>query len=426
MKAIIAFLLLAGPLSAYELHEWGTFTTVSGSDGVLLSGLEREEAPLPFFTHSHFGMENGNIALRDGIPNKGMLRPLSNVTVKMETPVIYFHSDEAFDATVKVGFNGGTISQWYPERSGGEVMPQPPRPTEELTAAQHAERWRVDFAKSWKGSIEWKARVLSPEESKQTILFKPGETLEWVRPRVPEANVVQTPDGEKEGFLFYRGVGNFDPGLRTTVSTDDTLHLENRTGGAIPFAFIFEKTPGFTRWKTLKSGLGKGEAASFAADSFTTRNVDPQKLDWARMLGAGGFHEEVYRDMVAGLVSTGLLESESRAMVETWWKSYFGADGLRVFWVVPEAKTAAILPLEVTPAPEKQVRVIVGRSEVLRPAKEQELLTQSRSTEQGQQTMWQGVVIRDRFGSAYERRIKVLEAAAKTAPVPAETTAVGK
>ena len=43
MKTITALLLLAAPVSAYTLHEWGTFTTVSGSDGVLLEGLERED-----------------------------------------------------------------------------------------------------------------------------------------------------------------------------------------------------------------------------------------------------------------------------------------------------------------------------------------------------------------------------------------------
>jgi hypothetical protein len=43
----------------YQLHEWGTFTTVSGSDGVLLEGLQREEEQLPPFVHSHFGLENG-------------------------------------------------------------------------------------------------------------------------------------------------------------------------------------------------------------------------------------------------------------------------------------------------------------------------------------------------------------------------------
>lgn len=95
----------------YQLHEWGTFTTVSGSDGVLLPGLEREEETLPAFSHAHIGLENGQhpdpgeisrIYQQHGTLgivapySKGLgKRPLAGVTVKMETPVIYFHSTES-------------------------------------------------------------------------------------------------------------------------------------------------------------------------------------------------------------------------------------------------------------------------------------------------------------------------------------------
>ena len=101
MKMITAMMLLsATAASAYTLHEWGTFTTVAGSDGVLLAGLEREEAALPLFSYSHLGLENGNIqrghddmARRHGadpifVRMKGLSRPVRGVTVKMETPVI--------------------------------------------------------------------------------------------------------------------------------------------------------------------------------------------------------------------------------------------------------------------------------------------------------------------------------------------------
>jgi hypothetical protein len=411
MKTITVLLLMAAQASAYTLHEWGTFTTVSGSDGALLTGLEREESPLPHFAHSHRGLENGNLSMENGF-GKGMNRPVAGVTVKMETPVIYFHSDTAFDATVTVGFEGGTISQWYPQRSGGEILPVPPPAEEELTPAQRQERMRIDFSKGWKGSIEWQARVLSPAESREAILFKPGETQHWTQPRVPEANVVQVANGEREGFLFYRGIGNFDPGLKITVDSDDTLKLSNQTGSAIPFALVYEKQRGsYTRWKTLKSGVDAGQSAAVKVGDFSVRNSDPNRPDAAELLGHGEFNEAVYRDMVAGLKATGLLESEARAMVETWWSSYFGADGLRVFWVVPEAKTAAILPLEVTPAPDKTVRVIVGRSEVLRPVKEQEYLAMSRSTDEHQKLNWQVTVDRDRFGLAYKKRVEALAGA---------------
>ena len=56
---IAALTLLIHAASAYQLHEWGTFTTVAGSDGTLLTGLQRKKVELPAFVHSHFRLENG-------------------------------------------------------------------------------------------------------------------------------------------------------------------------------------------------------------------------------------------------------------------------------------------------------------------------------------------------------------------------------
>lgn len=413
MKTITALLLLAGPVSAYTLHEWGTFTTVAGSDGVLLEGLDREEAPLPRFTYSHFGLENGNLPRINGRPTKGMVRrPLAGVTVKMETPVIYFHSDKGFDVNVKVGFQGGTISQWYPDRSAGELMPSLAPLPDNPTPEDHAKRV-LDFSKPYKGSIEWQARVLSPEESRNAILFRPGQTLHWVQPRVPEANAVRTAKGETEGFLFYRGIGNFDPGLLTTVSGDETLHLENRSGGAIPFAFVFEREGLTTRWSRLKGSLAEGAKVEVPKAAMTSTELTTKMIEEG--IWEPPFPEPVYREMVEGLTATGLLKSEATAMVETWWESYFETEGLRVFWVLPESKTAAILPLEVSPAPEKQVRVLVGRSEVLRPVKEQGWLTMSQSSDPNHAASWNYTVQNDRFGRAYQHRIEALSATAAAA-----------
>lgn len=413
MKTLTALLMMAGPLSAYTLHEWGTFTTVAGSDGVLLEGLDREEAPLPRFTYSHYGLENGNMPRLNGRPVKGMMRrPLAGVTVKMETPVIYFHSDQAFDVNVKVGFTGGTISQWYPDRSGGETLPPLPRLPANPTPEDHAKRV-LDFSKPYKGSIEWQARVLSPEESRDAILFRPGETLHWMRPRVPEANAVRTAKGETEGFLFYRGIGNFDPGLRTTVSGDETLHLENRSGGAIPFAFVFERDGLTTRWSRVKGGLANGAKAEVPKAAMAATELTPEMIEAG--IREQPFPEPVYREMVEGLTATGLLKSEATAMVETWWESYFETEGLRVFWVLPESRTVAILPLEVSPAPKKQVRVLVGRSEVIRPGKERDWLALSRSKDSRHLATWDHTVKNDRFGKAYQHRVEALNATVCTA-----------
>lgn len=61
-------------------------------------------------------------------------------------------------------------------------------------------------------------------------------------------------------------------------------------------------------------------------------------------------------------------------MIKTWWKSYFRKPGLRVFWIVPQTDLERILPLKADPAPANQVRVLVGRADIMRPKFEQQMI----------------------------------------------------
>jgi hypothetical protein len=176
MKALVALLLatvvatfsLAASLHAQQtstnspsatpspltVHEWGTFTTLSGSDGVLLPGLYKEEASLPYFVHCSPGFSYG------GYIHKGLYLECSDVTLKMETPVIYFYSDVARPVTVRVDWPGGTISQWYPERSDGEA------PSSNLGY--------LDFSTPYNGWIQWNVN-LEPKLNPDTI--RAGQTV---------------------------------------------------------------------------------------------------------------------------------------------------------------------------------------------------------------------------------------------------------
>ncbi len=403
----------AGPI--YQLHEWGTFTTVAGSDGVLLSGLEREEEVLPAFVHAHHGLQNGgrpdpaelSRILQQhgtfGIPStfKGLgRRPLAGVTVKMETPVIYFHSEETtpIRAKVKVGFEGGTISQWYPQRSGGETLPEPPPSSDPKNKPTPLSAWLLDFNKLYRGAIEWEIDVLSPAETRKQVLFKPNDNLGWLRARQPVTNAVRTAGGETEGYLFYRGLGHFDPGLKTRVSADETLHLENHSGGRIPYLVAFELTAGKLRWTEMAGGLPAGGSTTIAESALKSEPA--------------GFCEPLYRAMATGLANCGLTDAEARSMVETWWHSYFEAPGLRVFWVLPREATERILPLEVSPPPTETVRVLVGRSEVLRPRQENQWLAASRKTG-NEAAPWNALIQNDRFGLAIRERVQALESVAQ-------------
>ncbi len=371
--AFTSFTALAADAPDFTLHEWGTFTSVSGSDGVLLPGLQQEEEPLPNFVHSHEGMGPHFV--------KGWIRPLHNVTIKMETPVIYFYTDQPFEAHVHVGFNGGSISQWFPQRSGGETPPP-------YTNFAMPDGVGIDFAKKYNGSIEWDVQVQPPSADDNASVFKPGATPTWLYPRQTDSALVRTKGGEAEKFIFYRGLGNFSLPVKFTLPDDGTLHIQNDSEAAIPVMLIFnhqqyDDQVSFVLLDPLKAG--------------GTRTV---KL--AAPVTSTNWQHEVYATMRGALVQAGLFPKEADAMLETWWSSYFERPGLRVFWIVPENFTRAMLPLTVEPSPHEQTRVLVGRSELLTPAFERDLPKQFAQGEQNPLRY-------DRFFSAYEARVNALK-----------------
>ncbi|MDX6303138.1 MAG: hypothetical protein QOI77_107, partial [Blastocatellia bacterium] len=89
------------------VHEWGTFTSIAGKDGVTLEWRPLDGPPdLPKFVHT---IQEGDGGLRNA--PKADLRGV----VRMETPVIYFYSNSEMDVSVKVDFPKGKITEWYPQ-----------------------------------------------------------------------------------------------------------------------------------------------------------------------------------------------------------------------------------------------------------------------------------------------------------------------
>src|SRR6266849_7295489 len=81
------------------VHEWGTFSTFSGSDGKNLRFYPYDN-DLPDFVHGYEGR------LSKTGPQGG--------TISLETPVLYVYSERPVTASVQVEFPKGTITEWYP------------------------------------------------------------------------------------------------------------------------------------------------------------------------------------------------------------------------------------------------------------------------------------------------------------------------
>src|SRR3954451_9511856 len=111
--ALMHVRLFAGSGSQAKLtaHEWGTFTSVQGADGVQLEWNPLVTSELPKFVYDR-GRPTGNPALAryGSYAGKGALVALQ----RMETPVIYFYSARERKVDVSVQFPQGVVTEWFP------------------------------------------------------------------------------------------------------------------------------------------------------------------------------------------------------------------------------------------------------------------------------------------------------------------------
>lgn len=327
--------LAAEEAKKLKVHEWGTFTTLHGSDGGSLSGLYYEEERLPDFVYHLPGFSPDPYIFTNGY------KPCKNVTVKMETPVLYFYSSIEHQVNVHVDFPIGSISQWYPDRSDGEM-------------AQGVDT--IDFSLPRTGFIKWDATVLAPSTSK--ALTHPYVSKKWDDPRQTDANLV-TAYGDVEKYLFYRGVANFPLPVIVQFSKKDLL-VHNTSTYDIPFIYIYDH-------QTSSAGVkiwGTGPLAANQAKVFT----QPEQIIHYDQNG------EEYLKFRSALQTAGLTYKEAEAMLNTWSDGYFQTPGFKIFWIVPRSLTDQILPLTITPEPDSVNRVLVGKTEILTPEFEKQLL----------------------------------------------------
>lgn len=376
----------------YAVHEWGTFTTFQGARGGVLEGLHHEEEPLPAFVHTVTDAGGaripeaaepavrrpievrvlGETPARAATPARPAATPvatatpiatpvptpvapprpcgkgipcqavISRVTTKMETPVIYFHTDRPRSVRVHVDFENGLLSQFYPSaRLGG------------FRAGD-----AVDLSKIQRTSLDWQLDLVPADDSRTPPVREVPADDPWQFAREVKCASVIADGGEAERYLFYRGLGRLDLPIGVVAEGKGRVTVKNGALEAVPAAFLLEMTPDGGRFTEL-GALHASETrnAGFGEAPLASRERVISSL----------------RDRVqAALVAEGLYEDEAIAMVRTWSRTWFGSEGTRLLYLVPRPVTDEVLPLSIDPKPPELVRVLVGRLEFLTPEIERE------------------------------------------------------
>jgi hypothetical protein len=343
------------------VHEWGTFTCLQDEAGRSITGINSDDEALPHFVHRLAQFLQVPPVLPP-IYYKGIPRIHPEVTMRLETPVIYFYppaqARQPLQLDVRVRFHGGWLSEYYPAAR-----------VESPKMEDGRFRFSPLNAQS-EGSLAWDdLHVGATGEPPQTDYHV------WTAPRQVAAAGLTAASGESEKYLFYRGVAHREAPLQVVRSADgQTLVIRERFDPAlfersspvpaIKLWHVSIRPGGAAAWRPLGAptlSLRSGAALAKTPATFAEGEYSMQRLT------------ELREEMRHALLADGLFADEAEALLNTWELGYFRSPGDRLFFLLPRAWTDATLPLELS-LPADVVRTMVGRIELVTP-RHRELLT---------------------------------------------------
>jgi len=362
------------------IHEWGTFTCLQDEAGRPVAGVNSDDEPVPDFVHRISELIPRPTELAP-VYDKGVPRSHRQVRMRLETPIVYFYPPEglrqSLHARVQIGFQGGWLTEYYPTA---------------YVSAPGLLQGNFRFGgltPKTQGTLEWNDLTISP-------IDVPGGKLPdtkapvWLAPREVRAATVTTPGGEAEKYLFYRGVGNvaspitvtrtlendglivredvpWDLGLRGPLAIRAMWLVHVREDGSVAFRSLggarltgesgreLARTPvDFAAPLASTEKNAPAEPATKRRTETLIENYSPRNLAALRV------------QMRSELIADGLFDDEADAMLKTWELAYFKSPGLRLFYLLPQQWTDAVLPLHCSLLAEVS-RTMVGRIELVTP-----------------------------------------------------------
>ncbi|MBI3829347.1 MAG: hypothetical protein HY291_07510 [Planctomycetes bacterium] len=300
----------------YELHEWGVFP-VPRNDAWAMRDLKEEWAGFPAFFNRVWPERK--------LPYRGAV----------EKPVIFFHAEHQMAARLKIRFAEGRPLVWWPNADmpgwlGGDSV--------------HGELDRLEFGLQLNA---WPGRGPNEPPHEPPAV----DTGHWIETlREVKASLVLTPGSYSnkqnggglacDSFLYYDGI------MKAPATPKVT-----RDGGAV----LIDSALDYPMLDMLVIDRKDGHAS---VSAFVDR-VEPGARKTRLELTAADAKalEERATDLAKRTEGAGLNAAEAGSLVKVWHAGLFEADGLTLFYRIPQETYEKWLPLEAKPAPAKIVRV---------------------------------------------------------------------
>ena len=308
-----------GPHKGFVVHEWGVWRV---HNDVELANADARQVwdGLPKFVY-------GQMATRE------LPKHWQNVEI-VDKPVIFFHSPEAFEATLRVEFPKGTPGVWWPGTTNPAVYERTTVGDRHASQQFRALEWHLHVKNQLYGKRKPPAYNDVPEGH-------------WVRTlRGVEADDVYAAVGErnfgleKEHFVYYEGLLPRSKWASIRVEKDQVAVTNTAKHALFDVTVIDRRSPDRPRLARLSQ-----------LDAGASKELDLNDLGGAKWPEGGA------KTLVAQLKEAGLFEDEAASLVTLWTRDLFESAGVTVFYRLPQEEYDRQLPLTLTPRPEKLVRV---------------------------------------------------------------------
>lgn len=370
-------LLLPSSIHALDVHEWGTFTVLSSSQGSAVDWYQpfSDINQLPPFTYNPMAMK----------------QRITTARVRMETPVIYFYPEEEMTVSARVAFRNGTITERFPAPTNQPYASVGMAPF--ALSAQHlniiscvaipptsdqlfAQRLAEFTSTTTPTVTHWTGNLLPPNHADAQHIPKvtgPAGAHYAAARAVPDAwlfraastnpEVTPQPVPQVEKFIFYRGAGQEVPPYYATMTNENTVRFTNHSQSASTFQVAVRVRDGRATWKQMPNISGPTQNSDRTSTvTFPEETITMEQAD-----------QELSALFLTELISRGLTKAEAQAMIATWNHTWFTEPGQRIFTIVDRTWVDSTLPLAISPEPKKIERVFVARYEILSPETEQKL-----------------------------------------------------
>lgn len=352
-----AQVVIGAPPAHLQVHHWATFTVFHAAAAqTSVAGVGHAEEQLPAFVHAR--------SLAAAGP------PLAQI----QTAGAFFHVDAAGDVQVDLAMPQAQVSaEWPPATSGTQG-------TVASLASGHA-TWQLHLEPA-AGQLPALAGV-EPGSLWQSLRAAGGARL---------TNLAAV--GGSDDLLFYRALGNFTPPLQISAKKDASIQgysgsLSNTGQAEIPRAWLLYLHAGGGLLQPLHNVAGKAT---------TTFSPTPKELP-------ADYFKNVEATLTGALQDAGLTAPEAKALFSSFSHNWLKTFGLRVIVVAPQAWMDNYAQVNVTPRPDSEVRVMLGRFELLTAEDEAVLIAQlAASAQAGDATILQKLGF---FAESKARRAQV-------------------